>query len=120
MTPSYAKVISDLQRLLVRVADHEEELPHAGEVRLELEAAVQDLKAIKQRQKQHWWAWRQACKELQQGLAAGLLVASRLRSLVKEQWGKFDPRLVEFNMMPLRLRRKAERALKPNGSERLM
>ena len=118
--PSFSNLILNFQRLLVRVADHEEELPHVGEVKLELEASLRELRGLKARQDQLWWAWRQASKDLQQGMAAGRLVAGRLRGLVKEQWGRFDPRLLEFDMMPLRRRREGRCAPKVNGSEQPM
>ncbi len=117
---SYAKLILDFQRLLVRVTDHEEELPHVGAVKLELEAQLQELKDIKERQQEHWWAWRNASKELQQGMAAGRYVAGRLREAVRAAWGRFDPRLIEFGMMPRRRNRRGESVPKVNGCERPM
>jgi hypothetical protein len=115
---SYSKLIVDFQRLLFRVAEHEAELPHAGQARLELEAELQKLKDIKARQQDHWWAWRQASKELQQSMSAGRYLAGRLRDAVKAAWGRFDPRLAELGVTPLR--RRGEPIPKVNGSERPM
>jgi hypothetical protein len=117
---SYSKLIIDFQSLVTRAADYEAELPHVGKARLELQASLQELQAIKDRQEHHWWAWRQASKELLQGMATGRFVAGWLRSLVKEAWGRFDPRLPEFGILPLRRRREGRSAPKVNGSEQPM
>ncbi len=115
---SYAKLILNFHRFVVRATDHEKELPHVGEVKLELQAQLQEVKAIKKRQQDHWLAWRQATKELQQSMATCRYLVVRLRYTVKAAWGRFDPRLEEFDMTPLR--RRGEHAPKVNGSERPM
>lgn len=121
----YAKLIADWKRLLVRVIDHEAELPLTASLKPELEAHLEELKAVKERQQQLYAAWREASRDLWHWMAAGRQVASRLRSLVKAEWGLSDPRLVEFGIKPIQKRgprrfwglRKAAPEAKPNGSE---
>ena len=51
-------------------------------------------------------------------MAAGRFVASKLRSVVKAEWGPSDARLLGFGIIPLRRQRKGQAVKKPNGSER--
>jgi hypothetical protein len=115
---SYAKLILNFQRLVVRATEHEAELPYACEVKLELAAQLQELKDIKERQQNHLSAWKQASKELRQSMTACRSLAGRLRYAVKAAWGRSDPRLVEFDVKPFRPR--GAHAPKVNGCERPM
>jgi hypothetical protein len=119
---SYDRLVTGCQRLVVRAADHAEELPHVGEFAAELESVVTELRAIKERQQHHKWGWHQASKELQQAMATARFVVGRLRDYVKCVWGRYDPRLVEFGVKPRRRNRREEGAAaqKANGSEHPM
>jgi hypothetical protein len=102
-TNSYPKLIAELRRLLVRLTDHQAELPQAGSLYCQLQDHAQELKAAKDRQQLHLAAYRQATREVRQWMAAGRGVASRLRYYVKAEWGSSDSRLLELGI-PVRKR----------------
>lgn len=94
------------ERLSERLKEHAAALPHLQEQRAELEAVIQEARALKSEHLNLTAAALSAARRLRETVARGNQLESRLRLLLKGSLGGQSEKLIQFGVQPRRPRRK--------------
>jgi hypothetical protein len=101
---TFATITAEWEQLLAAVEANRDELPQVEAFRVQLEASLEDLRAL-QVQRATLEANRlRATRDLKVSLDRGKALAGRLREWVRGRYGSGD-KLIEFGMKPRRKRR---------------
>jgi hypothetical protein len=105
-TTSMADFMTDWDKLLKRVTANSAELPdlsvYSAPLAQILEAAKEGIAELDG----HRGVKQEATKTLKEVLTQGSLAATKLRAAVKAHYGRDSERLVEYNMRPVRPRKR--------------
>src|SRR5262245_31193421 len=119
MIQSFADTIRDWDLLLMATIDNAESLASAETQRAALEATLAEARALKARQDSFDANRQQATQELNALLERGREEARRLRGMAKGLLGTKNERLVQFQVAPIRRRRRSTApAASSDGSEK--
>ena len=103
-TGSYADVVRDWELLISAAIDNASEVPSAEPLRLELEKALADIRALKARQDNAAGLRQRSTQQLKALLIEGRDIAMRLRGRVRSDLGPKNELLSRFGVAPLRFR----------------
>ncbi len=102
---SQEETLSDWEQLLAAVGANQEDLPHAGTVRSQLAASVEELRLLQSDRDRLWTETQRMTQEIQQALARGRDLATRIRAYARSTYGIHSDKLLEFGARPIRRRR---------------
>ena len=105
---SYAEVLTEWEQLLVTVEKNLADLPFLEEALVQLRPLFEGAKEARIRQKALKAQLQQATRDLEQFLALGLELATRLRNGIRTQYGLKGEKLTEFGLQPRRTPQKAK------------
>jgi hypothetical protein len=113
---SYASLIAACRKLCAAAETHEVELPSLGCFRANLEEALAEVEACKDRQANLERQRKLATRELKEYAIHCNELAMQLRSFVRACFGRKDERLAAFGFKLAARRRKDKEVEKQNGS----
>jgi hypothetical protein len=102
---SFADYLTDWERLLTAVNNHETELPDLTAQVGPMETLLQEGKTVSVRQFASLAQFRGDAKRRRELVNEGRAAASRLRAALRAHFGTHNERLAEFGASPLRPRR---------------
>ena len=100
----YQAYVADWESLLRALRTTPYQISYIDSFRIELEQAVEKVRAVKARQIASQIACRQATRQLNVAMAEGKGMASRMRSYLKGRLGLSNEDLVRFGVTPIRKR----------------
>jgi hypothetical protein len=104
--PKYGVTINGWERLLASLEANGKDFPQFEGHRAQLADLLQDVKEASAKQAAMAAAKQDATKRVQSVLTEGRKLATLLRVAVKHHYGNRAEKLVEFDLQPLRLRRR--------------
>lgn len=111
---SYADFVTEVDGLLLAVAEHIAELPSVAPHQAALAGFAEELKALKARQESARAFRQRSTQELKSFKTRGRNLIIRLRGAVKADLGPDNEALVQFGIAPMRKRvRRGLFAVKP-------
>ncbi|MFL6235343.1 MAG: hypothetical protein ACJ76N_19565 [Thermoanaerobaculia bacterium] len=93
--------LSDWDQLLAAVEANQEDLPHVGGLRAQLAERVAGIRTLQTERDLLRMELQGTTPRLQQALAKGRDLASRLRAFVRSTYGIHSDKLIEFGIKPL-------------------
>ncbi len=106
-------VLGDLQRLLVTMEAHQEQLAQLEPFRRKLGDIVTQSLDVSKQQAAFTASKQEASKQLRQLLTQGQRVADVIRTVVRDHFGPQEEKIVEFGVQPFRGRKVKTPAVKP-------
>ncbi len=103
---SYTATFARWERLLAGAEANQDGLPALRRYISQLQAALADTRAARERQRELRAAAQGATEELQRQITQGCELAARLQAGVRLLYGRRSPKLAEFGMKPLAFRRR--------------
>lgn len=102
---SQEETLSDWDQLLAAVSANQEDLPHVGTVRSQLAASMEDLRVLQSNRDRLRTETQRMTQEIQQALAKGRDLATRVRAYARSTYGIHSDKLLEFGARPIQRRR---------------
>jgi hypothetical protein len=103
---SFADIVLDSDKLIAAVTTNAALLPNIEELRVPLEQAVAEVRAVSVRQQNLTGDRQKATQDLKAAVARARDLTIELRAAVKSKLGVRNEKLTEFRIQPLRKRQR--------------
>jgi hypothetical protein len=105
---SFAAIVTDWEQLLVKIFANAPDLSFLEGTRIELALSLQGAKEANARQATFKAQFQQATRDLEEHIARGRELATRLRNGVRTRYGLSGEKLTDFKLRPRRTKPKAK------------